>query len=302
VDHRPPPESNQKDGSPVGLVGVGLLGLAIAERLRGAGHDVLAWDREPGRVESLAALGGRPACGLDDVFASCRRVVLCLPTHEVVADVLRSAGPDLRAGQCVIDTSTGTPEAAIEQSERLAPQGVNYLDATVSGSSEQMRRGQAILLVGATETGFFSCLDLFSCLGAQTIHAGEVGSGSRAKLVTNLVLGLNRAALAEGLVFADSLGLGPALALEVLRAGASYSRIMDAKGPKMIASDFAPQARLSQHLKDVRLILDLARDAGRKLPLSEAHRALLESAVASGWGDLDNSAIIEALRGSGHDE
>ena len=86
------------------------------------------------------------------------------------------------------------------------------------------------------------------------------------KLVTNLVLGLNRAALAEGLAFAESLGLDPALSLGVMRGSAAYSRIMDTKGERMIHRDFAPEARLSQHLKDVRLIVDIGRQAGCRCP------------------------------------
>ena len=112
------------------------------------------------------------------------------------------------------------------------------------------------------------------------------------KLVTNLVLGLNRAALAEGLVLAEQLDLDGLQTLDVLRRSMAYSRIMDTKGEKMIAREFAPQARLSQHLKDVRLMLAAS---AIPLPLSEAHRALLEKAEALGYGDSDNSAIIEAI-------
>jgi 3-hydroxyisobutyrate dehydrogenase-like beta-hydroxyacid dehydrogenase len=109
------------------------------------------------------------------------------------------------------------------------------------------------------------------------------------KLVTNLVLGLNRAALAEGLAFAQALGLEGAATLEVMRRSMAYSRIMDTKGEKMVLRDFAPQAKLSQHLKDVRLMMEAAE---LTLPLTWAHRALLEKAVALGYGELDNSAVI----------
>lgn len=116
------------------------------------------------------------------------------------------------------------------------------------------------------------------------------------KLVTNLVLGLNRAALAEGLAFAESLGLDPAMALAVLRESMAYSRIMDTKGPKMVARNFTPEARLSQHLKDVRLIREAAARVGRSLPLSTEHQRLLELAESLGLGDHDNSAILDAIR------
>ena len=116
------------------------------------------------------------------------------------------------------------------------------------------------------------------------------------KLVTNLVLGLNRAALAEGLAFAESLGLDASRALTVLGESMAYSRVMDTKGAKMVQGNFTPQAKLSQHLKDVRLILEAAGGAGAELPLSQAHRLLLEAAEAAGLGELDNSAIIRAIK------
>jgi 3-hydroxyisobutyrate dehydrogenase-like beta-hydroxyacid dehydrogenase len=118
------------------------------------------------------------------------------------------------------------------------------------------------------------------------------------KLVTNLVLGLNRAALAEGLAFAESFGLDLVRTLEVMRGSAAYSRIMDTKGERMINREFTPDARLSQHLKDVRLIVDIGQQAGLQMPLSAAHRAVLEQAEAAGFGDLDNSAIINVLTAS----
>jgi 3-hydroxyisobutyrate dehydrogenase-like beta-hydroxyacid dehydrogenase len=115
------------------------------------------------------------------------------------------------------------------------------------------------------------------------------------KLVVNLVLGLNRAVLAEGLSLARSCGLDLPETLRVLRAGAAYSRVMDSKGPKMIAGEFQPQARLSQHLKDVRLILAEAERVGALVPLSRLHRDLLEAVEAGGWGEEDNAAVIRAF-------
>jgi 3-hydroxyisobutyrate dehydrogenase-like beta-hydroxyacid dehydrogenase len=119
------------------------------------------------------------------------------------------------------------------------------------------------------------------------------------KLVTNLVLGLNRAALAEGLAFAGALGLDAGRALALLRDSAAHSRVMDGKGEKMVRGDFEPQARLAQHLRDVRLILAESEAAGLPLPLSLAHRRLLEAAEAAGYGPLDNSAVIRAYDRSG---
>ena len=114
------------------------------------------------------------------------------------------------------------------------------------------------------------------------------------KLVVNLVLGLNRAVLAEGLALASRAGLDLPTVLDVLRSGAAYSRIMDSKGQKMLQRDFQPQARLVQHLKDVRLILAEGQRVGARLPLSEIHRQLLQQVVDLGGGDEDNSAVLRA--------
>jgi 3-hydroxyisobutyrate dehydrogenase-like beta-hydroxyacid dehydrogenase len=119
------------------------------------------------------------------------------------------------------------------------------------------------------------------------------------KLVSNLVLGLNRAALAEGLALAEALKIDLDASLEVLRGSGAYSRQMDTKGPKMVRSQYSVQARLSQHLKDVRLMLQCSEELGLELPLTQAHRTLLEKAQLQGLGDLDNSAIFEALRARG---
>jgi 3-hydroxyisobutyrate dehydrogenase-like beta-hydroxyacid dehydrogenase len=281
--------------TPAGLVGVGLLGGAIAERLLGAGFRVVVADVDPSRSEALRRLGGEAVGDPSEVFRACDRVLLSLPTSDVVAAVIDRAEGALRPGQVVIDTTTGAPRDAEAAGARLAARGVAYLDATVSGSSAQARAGDAVIMAGGDPETFAACRDLFAALARSAFHVGPVGSGSRMKLATNLVLGLNRAALAEGLAFARAIGLDPALTLDVLRAGAAYSRVMDAKGPKMVSGDFTPQARLAQHLKDVRLILDEAARAGAVTPLSCVHRGLLESAEAAGFGEADNSAVLRAF-------
>ena len=240
-------------------------------------------------------LVARGAQWADNPLAVCDRVLISLYTTDTVEEVLGQLDGGLRPGQILIDTTTGEPEQTARLGARLAARGVQYLDAPISGSSEQTRRGEATAIVGGPQEAFAACRDLFDCCVQQTIYAGPCGSGSRMKLVSNLVLGLNRAALAEGLVFAQALGIDLEAALQVLIGSMAYSRIMDTKGRKMIEGDFRTQARLSQHLKDIRLILAAAAAAGQDLPLTETHRRLLEAAEAAGFGDADNSAIIRAF-------
>ena len=279
----------------LGVIGLGLLGSVLAERALAAGMAVAGFDLEPERRALLQHAGGQALASSEAVARSCRQILLVLPHDGVTRAVLEDISFSLRPGTMILDATTGDPDAAVALGRSLAGRGVTYLDTTVSGSSAQARVGEALLMVGGTEEAFAAGRDLFAALATRTIHTGPCGSGARMKLVTNLVLGLNRAALAEGLVFAATLGLDPASALEVLKASAAYSRVIDAKGDKMIRGDFEPQARLSQHLKDVRLILAAANRSGQSLPMSEAHRDLLELAERLGLGALDNSAILRAI-------
>ncbi|MDB5338752.1 MAG: 6-phosphogluconate dehydrogenase, NAD-binding [Planctomycetaceae bacterium] len=276
-----------------GLIGLGLMGEAIAARLRDAGHGVLGFDIQPRCSAQLTALGGEVATDAGSVLSACDIVLLSVPSHTEVQALLTENAQRLRRGQLIVDTTTGAPEAAIEIAARLAEVGVSYLDATISGSSAHVRQGDVLWMVGGERAEFERCADLFRCIGREAIYTGPTGSGSKMKLVTNLVLGLNRAALAEGLAFANHLELDATQTLAVFRASAAYSRIMDSKGEKMIGGDFTPVARLSQHLKDVKLILEAGSVSGARLPLSETHFALLEEAEAAGLGQLDNSAIFQ---------
>ncbi|MFM1767994.1 MAG: hypothetical protein RJA22_523 [Verrucomicrobiota bacterium] len=280
---------------PVGLIGLGLMGGALAERLLAGGFPVLGFDLRPERLAEARALGVATATGAAQVFNSCRRVLLSLFDSADVRSLLETL-PDRRPpGQLLIDTTTGDAASAAETGRRLAARGVDYLDATISGNREQLRRGEVTFMVGGPPAAYAACLDLWTRLGAHHFHLGAWGTGAAMKLVSNLVLGLNRAALAEGLALAAGLGLDPALSLAVLKASPAYSRMMDVKGDAMLRHDFTPVARLSQHLKDVRLIVAAGAAAGLPMPLSRAHQALLEQAEAAGLGDLDNAAILRVL-------
>jgi 3-hydroxyisobutyrate dehydrogenase-like beta-hydroxyacid dehydrogenase len=280
---------------PVGLIGLGLMGMALAERLRGGGFEVWGHDIDSARESLLAASGGKVAANIMEIASACSRILLSLPDSDVVEAVLAEMGPSLVAGQILLDTSTGDPERAVVLGRRLAERGIDCLDATISGSSQQVREGQAVVLAGGPAAVFDRCQDLFRLFARRWFHLGPCGSGSQMKLVSNLVLGLNRAALAEGLWLGKVLGLDLKTVLTVLRESMAYSRIMDTKGEKMIHGDFSPQARLSQHLKDVRLMLQAAAQAGTELPLTQAHARLLRLAENAGYGVQDNSAIIRAF-------
>jgi 3-hydroxyisobutyrate dehydrogenase-like beta-hydroxyacid dehydrogenase len=278
-----------------GIIGTGLLGQALVSRLLAAGQHVIGFDIDPERCRQLAEKGAQVASTVTDL-ASESVILLCLPDSATVASILSLITPSMSAGSCIIDTTTGDPDDSRRAARQLAEQGIEYIDATVAGSSIQVEAGEGVFMIGGNPAAIDRCQHLLDALSPHSFLLGPSGAGATMKLIVNLALGLNRAVLAEALALAEHANVDPRLALEVLRNSPAFSAQMDSKGEKMIARDYHTQARLSQHLKDVELILQLGENSSCPLPLSGQHRTLLQQAIDLGLADQDNSAIIEAWR------
>jgi len=282
----------------IGLVGLGLVGTAIAERLLAERFAVVGFDIDSAKCKHFEGLGGKAVVGPAELGQQADRVILSLPDTEIVRQVVEGPGGILKAKMppaYIIDTTTGDPEETIALAQRLAERSIYLLDSTTSGSSRQVRNKEAVFMVGGDKDAFEACMDVFDALTEKVFYLGPSGSGSKAKLASNLILGLNRLALAEGLVFASRLGLDLPAFLKLLKATPAYSAIMDTKGQKMLSRDFEAEARLRQHHKDVSIILKYAEKAGQELPLSKAHFDVLKKAIAAGDAELDNSAVIREI-------
>jgi len=273
----------------IALIGVGLVGSALAQRFRLSGLAVAGYDVRPESLREMI-----PAESARHAAEQAAWIVLSLPDSDAVERVIREI-ESACVGKTIIDTTTGDPDRTATLGVCLRDVGVRYVDATIAGSSLQVREGTAIVTVGGEAEIVKDCARYFEMFAQDWFHVGLWGSGARIKLVINLVLGLNRAVLAEGLAFARSIGLDLSSTLEVLRASPAFSRVMETKGSKMISGDFEPVARLRQHLKDVRLIQEQARTAGQGIPFSDLHATLLSMLDSQGFGDLDNSAIFKAF-------
>jgi len=285
-------------GRTVGLVGLGLVGQALAARLSAAGFDLVGFDLLPAAREVWAAAGWRSAASPAALAAQCDRVVLAVFDTAGVLLVIEGPHGLLTGGspRALIDCSTGDPDVLQALAGRMAAKGIDFIEAPLSGSSQQIVAGQATMLLGAEPSALQRHTDLLQALASTRITIGGAGMGARAKLATNLVLGLNRAALAEGLVFAEGLGIKPERFLELVLATPARSDAAALKGPMMVSGNFTPQSRIRQHLKDVELMLQQAAAAGQQLPLSATHAGLLRAAVAAGDGELDNAAVIRQIR------
>ena len=280
----------------IGVIGVGLLGNALSHRLRQAGHSIIGYDVQAEQLECLIQIGGQAANSIAEVVEVAPVIFLSLPDSTISKTVCIEIARLAPSSSTVIDTTTGSPEDAIENSLMLAQSSIQYLDATVAGASSQVQQGEGVFMVGGDPMVFQQFSSLLENISNVVFHLGEVGMGARVKLIVNLVIGLNRAVLAESLALANATGIPMETALEVLKATPAYSSVMDLKGTKMIEQDFTPQARLRQHRKDVQLICQLATEHLQELPLSNLHAQLLDTAIEAGYGDLDNSAIYKVIR------
>jgi 3-hydroxyisobutyrate dehydrogenase-like beta-hydroxyacid dehydrogenase len=278
------------------------MGEVYAKRLLDARIPVVGFDIDPARRARLNEIGGRAVNSIAELAAPARCIIIAVFNTDQVADVIENhLLPALGDGsnKIVLCMSTCDPDQVAALAARVMPRGIRYLDVPVSGTSEQVRRGNGVALIGGDSAIAGEVTDVFDALFARRFHVGKIGDGARAKLAVNLILGLNRLALAEGLVFAERLGLDPAAFLEVARGSASYSQVMETKGPKMVSGDFSPEGRAKQTLKDVQLMLGQAAGVGQKLAMLEVHAAVLEACVRAGEADLDNSVIIEEVRRRG---
>jgi 3-hydroxyisobutyrate dehydrogenase-like beta-hydroxyacid dehydrogenase len=282
---------------PVGIIGLGLMGIALSGRLIDAKVPVIGFDIEAAGSERLRAMGGMVATSLRDLAARSRIIIVAVYSGEqalaLFGEIESGAGS---APPIVVCTTTCGPDEITRLAQHAARAGIALVEAPISGTSAELRAGAATALVAGDALVVQSVGTLLDILCPHRVHIGAVGDASRVKLAINLILQTNRAALAEGIVFAERLGLDGRTFLAAARESAAYSRVMDTKGEKMLTRDFRPQSHIAQTLKDAELILGEAGRLGLRLPVTSAQAELLRIAIALEGPDSDSAAVIEAIR------
>jgi putative dehydrogenase len=284
---------------PVGVIGLGLLGSVLAARLIESGIPVTGFDVDSGRRAVLKDLGGDVATSALQVIGRCETILVAIYNAGQIELLFDELGrkPHL-AGAVMVCTTTCAPEDILGIAERAAAAGLGFVEAPISGTSAETRDGSALMLVSGEAEAIDAVQPVLNVICPQQMHLGRIGNAARTKLALNLILQNNRAALAEGLAFAESMGLDVAAFLATARRSAAYSRVMDTKGEKMLARDFAPQSHIAQTLKDSELILEEARQQEQHLPMTLIQTGLLRSAITLVGPEADSSAVIEAIRPS----
>jgi 3-hydroxyisobutyrate dehydrogenase-like beta-hydroxyacid dehydrogenase len=281
----------------IGILGLGLVGMALAKRLIAQGYDVHGFD-----ISSAVKTqcGGTTIHWHDEpeaLVSQCDIVVIAVLDDAALltcAEVICSDSPRLSKPKLVVSCVTAGQKATLASAAKLLAHDIAFVDLPLLGSSQQIEHGEAIGLLGADTATVNTWQPLLTSIAPNLRHVGAVGLGVAAKLACNLVLGLNRSALAEGMALAKGFGIEPKVFLSLLQGSPAYSKAVDVAGPRMAVRDFEPVSRIQQHRKDVGLILEAMREIGMPSFLGAAQAALLDEAIEQGLGHLDNVAVVAA--------
>ena len=283
----------------VGIVGLGLLGSAVATRLRAAGHGVVGYDIVPACVERLVALGGTAVKSAADVARASDAVCTILPSLSAVESAILgvdgvTAGG--RRGQTIVQMSTISPDLTTRLARDASARGLTFLDCPVSGTSAMVAQGNGVFFVGGERTLYDRWRPVLESVLPRAVYIGAAGQAMLMKLVANLLVALNSASVAEALTMATRGGLDPALVVDVLGTGAATSRMLEVRGPLMVRGEFPAQMKLDLFMKDLHLIQEAARAAGAALPLTDVAERLYAATQAAGHGAEDLAVVITQLQ------
>jgi 3-hydroxyisobutyrate dehydrogenase-like beta-hydroxyacid dehydrogenase len=285
----------------VGILGIGLVGRAVARLLLAAGYEVVGYAPSSTSREALRQLGGRPVNSVAEVGGATGLVILAVFNTDQVEEVIEgtagllSVDPPAGHRRVIINLSTCEPDRIRALDARLRGR-LAFVEMPISGTTTQIDKGEGVGLIGGQAADIDTIDSILAIICPRRYRLGPVGAGASAKLAVNLILGLNRAAMAEGIALAEKLGLEPRAFLEVARNSAAYSQVMDVKGRKMVERDYTPLSKVSQTLKDFTIMRAYAREAGQVLPFADVYIRMMESCVDAGEADLDNAVLIEAIR------
>ena len=281
----------------IGFIGLGIMGTPMAGHLIAGGHTAFVQTRS--KVPAAIVEAGATVCATaSEVAAAAEVTFLMLPDTPDVEKVLFGAdgvAVGLTPGKTVVDMSSISPIATKNIAALIEAVGCDYLDAPVSGGEVGAKAASLTIMVGGKAQVFDRIQPLFTLMGKNITHVGEVGAGQITKVANQMIVALNIAAVAEALVFASKAGADPARVRQALMGGFAASRILEVHGERMIKRTFNPGFRITLHQKDLGLALQGARSLGMAMPQTAGAAQLMQVMQAQGWDQLDHSALVKAL-------
>ena len=282
------------------FLGLGTMGAAMAGNLAAAGFAVHAWNRTRRPFDQLRAAGVDIALSPAQAVAKAQVAVICVsdtPDVEAVLFGPGGAAEALRPGSLVIDCSTISPSATRAFADRLAERGVAMVDAPVSGGSEGARNATLTIFVGGDAKASEWARPILAAMGRTITHVGPIGSGQAVKAVNQVILAGAYIGVAEGIVLAMKAGLDIEQVVVALSGGAAQSWVLTNRSERMIANEYPLGFKVALHHKDLAIALELARDVGAQLPVTELAERLEVELMERGHADDDVSALARSIRG-----
>jgi 2-hydroxy-3-oxopropionate reductase len=285
------------EGAPIGFIGLGIMGKPMARNLAKAGYDLVVYNRSRDDVDTLLAEGNQfqAAANSREVAERTRAVITMLPDSPDVRDVVFGENGVLQAmGQVhlLVDMSTIAPATSVEVDAALRERGGSALDAPVSGCDKGAIAGTLSIMVGGDAEDFQRAMPLFEAMGKTIVHVGGAGAGQIVKACNQIVVAINYAAVSEALVLGAKAGVDPDKIVQVLSGGLAASRVLELKGPSMVAHQFEPGFRVDLHRKDLGIARSTAGENSAPVPVTAVVSQLFEAAAAAGNGDRDHSALV----------
>jgi putative dehydrogenase len=287
----------------VGMVGLGIMGSAMAANLAKAKFAVIGYDPVPDRRRALARARGKPVGSVEAVARGARIIVLSLPSADALADVAAELARRARRGTIVVETSTLPIPAKEAARVRLARAGVTLLDCPLSGTGAQARTRDLVVFASGPRTAYRQCVPVFEGFARRHRYAGAFGTGSKLKFVANLLVSIHNVAAAEAMVLGMKAGIAPAEVLEIMGDSAGSSRMLQVRGPLMVANKYRPATmKNAVWQKDVKIIGEFARSLACPTPLFDAASVVYVSAMAEGLAEEDTGSVCRVLeRWAGHE-
>ena len=282
----------------IGFIGLGIMGKPMAHHLVRAGYPLIVLNLVRGPVDELVAAGAQAGTSAKDVAARSDVVITMLPDSPDVEAVVNGAdgiAQGLKPGALWLDMSSIAPATTRALAKQLEAQGVESLDAPVSGGEKGAIEATLSIMVGGPEATFERAKPILEALGKNIVHIGETGAGQVCKACNQIVVGVTIQAVAEALALAENSGVDPAKVRAALLGGFAQSKILDLHGQRMIDRKFDPGFKATLHRKDMNIAVTSGEERGMELPAAALVRERFEALIARGDGDRDHSALRTLL-------
>ncbi len=283
----------------VGIVGLGIMGSAIARNLVERGWLVIGFDIDPAKNTDLARFGVTIADSVATVARSAAIIMTSLPTPAAVAKVAEEIASSGQPSRIVIELSTLSLADKLRFEAILQKAGHIALDCPLSGTGAQARLRDLVVYASGDSEAIKKCMGLFADFAKQSADLGRYGNGSRMKFVANHLVAINNVATAEAMLLAERAGLDPKMVVDMVGPGAGGSRMFQMRAPMMVERVYEPATmKVSTWKKDMAIIAEFANDLGCETPLFTLTQPVYTEAMAMGLGDQDTASVFEVLKRS----